>query len=314
VGPCRLPPVPVTDAEAFRFVADHYGQRATGVSVLGAGEWSRAYAFVLDGREAVIRFGHYVEDFRKDRVMAAHSSAALPIPPVLEIGAAGDGYFAVSERAHGDLLDGLDGPGMRAALPGLLAALDALRDIDVSATHGYGIWAPDKTGPATTWPQALLAISEETPRTAGWQASLAASPVGMAPFNQGYARLRELAEALPNERHIIHGDLLNRNVLVQDSKVTAAIDWGNALYGDWLYDAAWLIYWWPWFPQWQDIDIAAELDKHWEHHGGPPPGLDYRLRACLLHIALDAMAYNAYRGPARHDDLARTVAQVSALL
>jgi hygromycin-B 4-O-kinase len=314
VGPCRLPPVPVTDAEAFRFVADYYGQRATGVSVLGAGEWSRAYGFALDGREAVIRFGRYVEDFRKDRVMAAHSCAALPIPSVLEIGAAGDGYFAVSERAHGDLLDGLDGPGMRAALPGLLAALDALRDIDVSATHGYGIWAPDRTGPAPSWAQALLAISEETPRTAGWRASLAASPFGMAPFDQGYARLRELAQGLPDERHVIHGDLLNRNVLVQDSKVTAVIDWGNALYGDWLYDAAWLIYWWPWFPQWQDIDIAAELAKHWRQHGGSPPGLDYRLRACLLHIGLDAMAYNAYRGPARRDDLARTASQLSELL
>ena len=78
---------------------------------LGAGEWSRAYAFALDGREAAIRFGDHVEDFRKDQVMAAHSCAALPVPAVIEIGAAGDGYFAVSERAHGDLLDALDGDG-----------------------------------------------------------------------------------------------------------------------------------------------------------------------------------------------------------
>ena len=104
--------------------------------MLGAGEWSRAYALVLDGREAVIRFGDHVGDFRKDQAMAAHSSAALPVPSVLEIGAAGDGYFAVSERAHGGMLDDLDGPGMRAALPGLLAALDALRDIDVSRDQG----------------------------------------------------------------------------------------------------------------------------------------------------------------------------------
>jgi len=47
-------------------------------------------------------------------------------------------YFAVSERAHGELLDALDGDGMRAALPGLLAALDALRAIDTSGTEGYG--------------------------------------------------------------------------------------------------------------------------------------------------------------------------------
>jgi len=49
--------MPVTDAEAFGFVAGYYGRRAADFSALGAGEWSRAYAFVLDGQEAVIRFG-----------------------------------------------------------------------------------------------------------------------------------------------------------------------------------------------------------------------------------------------------------------
>jgi hypothetical protein len=33
-----------------------------------------------------------------------------------------------------------------------------------------------------------------------------------------------------------------------------------------------------------------------------------------LHIGLDAMAYNAYRGPDRWDDLARTASQVSGLI
>lgn len=302
----------VTDAEACRFVADHYGRRAAGIRLLGAGEWSRAYGCVLDGRDVVIRFGDHVEDFRKDQVMAAHSSAALPIPAVIEIGTAGDGYFAVSQRAPGELLDSLDGAGMRAVLPGLLAALDAVRDIDVPGTQGYGIWAPDGTGPAPSWAQALLAISQETARVRGWRAALAASPVGIRLFDQGYDRLRELATGLPDQRHVIHGDLVNRNVLVQDSRITAVIDWGNALYGDWLYDPAWLIFWWPWFPRWQGIDITAELERHWEQHGGLPPGLHHRIQACLVHIGLDAMAYNAYRG--RWDDLTRVTNQVSELI
>ncbi len=304
--------MPVTDADARRFVTEYYGRRARDVRALGAGEWSRAYALVLDGREAVIRFGDYVEDFRKDEVMAAHSCAALPIPAVIEVGAAGTGYFAVSERAHGELLDSLDGPGMRAALPGLLAALDALRAIDVSGTNGYGMWAPDRTGVAASWAQALLAINQETARVPGWRAALAASPVGIRTFDLGYARLRELAEGLLDERHIVHGDLVNRNVLVQGPRITAVIDWGNALYGDWLYDAAWLIFWWPWFSQWQDIDITAELERHWDQHAGSASGLRHRLRTCLVHIGLDAMAYNAYRG--RWDDLARITRQLSGLI
>jgi hygromycin-B 4-O-kinase len=110
----------------------------------------------------------------------------------------------------------------------------------------------------------------------------------------------------------VHGDLINRNVLVQGSRIIAVIDWGNALYGDWLYDAAWLIYWWTWFPRWQHIDITAELERHWDQHGGPPSGLRHRLQACLVYIGLDAMAYNAFRG--RWDDLARNASQVSELI
>jgi hygromycin-B 4-O-kinase len=304
--------MPTTDLMARRFVAQYYGSRATGVRALGAGEWSQAYAMALDGRAVVIRFGDHVEDFRKDQVMAAHSSQTLPIPLVLEIGAAGDGYFAVSEHVAGKMLDGLDAEGMRAALPGLLAALDTIGQLDVSASRGYGIWGPDKNGPATSWAQALLAIAQETARVRGWRAALQRFPVSARCFDQAYARLGELAALLPGERHIVHGDLLNRNVLVQGSRITAVIDWGNALYGDWLYDAAWLIYWWPWFPRLQTIDIGAELRSHWGHHYGLPPDLDQRLRAYLLHIGLDAMAYNAFRG--RWDDLARNTAQLVQLI
>src|SRR5215469_15391028 len=98
----------VAESAVSDFMAGHFAGGATDVRPLAAGEWSRAYAFVLDGRQAVIRFGDHIGDFRKDQVMAARSSPALPVPAVLEIGSAGDGYFAVSERASGGPLDDLD--------------------------------------------------------------------------------------------------------------------------------------------------------------------------------------------------------------
>ena len=292
------------------FAAAHYGARATEPRLLGAGDWSQAFAFILDGRDAVIRFGRHVEDFLKDRTMAAYSCAALPIPAVKEIGRTADGYFAVSERAAGQLLNDLDGAGMRAALPGLLRALAELRALDPPG-GGYGGWAPDGTAAAASWPEALLAVGQETARVQGWQAAMAASPVGTSPFREAYARLQELVTGLPPSRHIIHGDLANRNILVQGAKITAVIDWGNALYGDYLYDAAWLSYWWPWFPAWQAIDIGQELHRHWAQQGGIPVDTEHRLLTYLVHIGLDAMCYSAFKQ--RWDDLARTADQVLEL-
>jgi hygromycin-B 4-O-kinase len=301
----------IADDAARDFVAQHYGSRAGGLRQLGAGEWSLAYAFVLDGKEHVIRFGAHVADFRKDAVMAEQSCPALPIPRVTEIGSAGDWYFGVSERVSGRPLDQIDGAAMPALLPGLLAALDAIAAVDVAGGHGYGIWAPDGIAPATSWAEALLAVSQETARVPGWRAALAASPTGAAPFDRAYARLADLVSGLEVQRHLIHGDLLNRNVLVRGNHVAAVIDWGNAMYGDALYDAAWLIYWWPWYPRWNGIDIGAVLRSHWARQGGQPANLDRRLTSCLVHIGLDAMSYCAFRG--RRDDLARNAAQLAAL-
>ena len=49
------------------------------------------------------------------------------------------------------------------------------------------------------------------------------------------------------ERHLIHSDLLNYNVLVADGRISAVIDWGCAMYGDFLYDLAWFEFWAPWY-------------------------------------------------------------------
>lgn len=260
----------VADSAVDSFMAGHFAGRAADVRPLAVGEWSRAYAFVLDGRPAVIRFGDHVGDFLKDQV---------------------------------------DSAGMRAVLPHLLAVLDAMRELSLPAARGYGMWAPDGTAPARSWAEALLAVNQETPRLQGWRSALARSPVGTGPFDRAYARLRELAEGLPDERHMVHRDLFGRNIFVQGAAVTAILDWGNATYGDWLYDAAWLIHWWPCFPQWRDIDITAELEGHWLRQGTPVPGRHRRLEACLLHIGLDLMSYAAYRG--HWDDLSRIAGQIS---
>jgi hygromycin-B 4-O-kinase len=125
------------EADARRFIADRYGDRASGLALLGADEWSRAYAFTLDGQAAVVRFGGYGGDFAKDQVMARFSSPGLPIPAVTELGRTAHGYFAVSARAFGmllDELDELDEAGLRAVLPSLLRALDAIRGIDVAGS------------------------------------------------------------------------------------------------------------------------------------------------------------------------------------
>lgn len=296
---------------ARRLVRTTFGARADEPRPLAAGAWSRAFELTIDGAEMVLRIGAHGTDFAKDELAASFAGPGLPVPPVLARGRVDSWHYAISARAHGIAFDDLSAADVTRALPSLLRAIDGIARIDLAGTAGYGIWTADEQAPYGSWAEALLAIGTETARVPGWRAALAGSEIGLGPVEAGLATLATLAPYLPDQRRMIHGDLFSRNVLVAGDTVTGVLDWGNALYGDSLYDAAWLLYWWPWYPQWRAIDIGAELVAHWHACGPLPIHLRERLHAYLIHIGLDAIAYCTFRR--RWDEVRSNAATVAAL-
>ena len=265
---------------------------------LGMGAWSKAFAYRHAAHDYVIRFGAYPEDFAKDRLAARYSCPALPVPRVIELGEALGEYYAISERLFGSYIDDSDEMRMRALLPSLFAALDATRLADISGTAGYGMWDADGNAPYPSWRHALLEVADDRPggRIHGWRERLASSPGGTGSFDEAYGHLMALTGCVPESRHLIHNDLLHYNVLVEADRVTGVLDWGCAMYGDFLYDLGWFCFWQPWFPAWQNIDFKAEVMRHYASIGFDVPGFDERLRCCQIHIGLEGQAYLAYVG------------------
>lgn len=290
-------PTGVDAAQAHAFLLSRFGPEVGDVTRIGFGEWSHAYAFRRDGDEFVVRFGLFGEDFEKDRRAARHGSRALPIPLVTEIGEAFGGAYAISERAFGDYIDDLDGVRMRATLPSLLAALDAARLVDLAGTEGYGGWDANGTALHSSWREALLAVAHDqaADRIVGWRKRMALSPTGIPAFEQGLDRLRSLIACCPDDRYLIHSDLLHFNVLVADDRISAVVDWGCSLYGDFLYDIAWLVFWAPWYPAWREIDFQGEAERHFRAIGLDVPHFAERLRCYQIHIGLDSLKYNAFK-------------------
>ncbi len=298
--------VDLVSAEAF--LTTRFGGESSDVAPLGMGVWSKAFAFRRADGHYVIRFGEHREDFCKDRLAARHAGSALPIPQVLEIGEAFGATYAISDRVFGGHIDEVDEKQMRALLPSLFAALDAMRLADLSGTTGYGGWGADGVAPHPSWRAALLDIGSDRPtgRIHGWRERLTASKVGIEPFEEAYERLQALSTLVPHERCLIHSDLLHYNVLVEADRVTGVLDWGCGMYGDSLYDLAWLCFWQPWYPAWQQIDFREEAAGHYASIGLDIPCFEERLCCCQIHIGLAGQAYMAYAGDwANLEDTAR---------
>src|SRR5438874_13448799 len=98
---------------AARFLAERYGLRVGSVAELSGGDWSSAFSFRLDGRDLVVRFGQWREDFEKDEAAMAFAGPDLPVPRVLEIGDAFEGACAISEPHFGACLEALDAEGFQ---------------------------------------------------------------------------------------------------------------------------------------------------------------------------------------------------------
>jgi len=303
----------VTPAQATAWLRDRVGPGVTAVTALRQGGWSNAFAFDHDGTGYVIRFSSYRDDFEKDFYAARWSSPTLPVPQVTEIGEAFGGHACISTRVPGTALDDLDGAGFRATLPALLAMLDALRTANLGGTTGYGGWDGAGNASCRSWAEYLLAAGNDDPslRNHGWRDQLAASPAGIARFDEAYGRFEHLVERLPPVRALIHSDLLNFNVLVNEGTIGGVLDWGCGLYGDFLYDIAWFIHYWPYYPAWQGIDIAAAVQRHYREIGLEVPGFDERIRCYRIHIGLGDQAYNNYMR--RWDLVERAAAETLAL-
>ena len=69
-------------------------------------------------------------------------------------------------------------------------------------------------------------------------------------------------------------------MLVADGKITAVLDWGCGMYGDFLYDLAHLTFAPLWFPAWGAIDFAGEAERHYDAIGLDGAG-DARAAAVL---------------------------------
>ena len=220
------------------------------LEALAGGAWSSAWAYRVGGEELVVRFGREVSWYEADRMAMAFASPDLPVPEVREVGRTPSGRaYAISVRHHGRFLE--DTPaGQAGALTRTLTRLLVALYRVPAGPDARVAWHRAGT-PAGSWREFLLAglVDDSGKLVRGWSAALVGDRQLAALSTAVTGRVRALAQACPERRDLIHGDLLHGNVLVSpDAQVEAVLSWKCSVRGDFLFDAAWCSFWAPFHP------------------------------------------------------------------
>jgi hygromycin-B 4-O-kinase len=287
----------ISTIETAEFLRKKYGSGIADIEAIGEGCWSVAFAFVHKGTRNVIRWSDLVDNFERDAVAASFASNDLPVPPITEFGRGLDRFYAISPFIEGNYLETLPTVELENTLPPLLKMLRALRATKLAGTSGFGFWNRDGKGSHDSWQSFLLDDKNDAEGSLinGWKAHLEASSMGMDAYQTLWRTFERLVERCPEERSLIHADLLNRNVLTRSGSITAVLDWGSSIYGDALYDVAWFTFYEPWYPGFQDLHVSQRLLEDFRADPHTNKGeIEARLLCYLLDIGIGSIAFNAF--------------------
>jgi len=287
----------ISEKDTRDFLEEKYDQKITHIDLITSGVWSQAYSFVKNNSKYVIRWSNYLEYYERDKFAIKFKQENLPIPAILEVSEKYNKYYAISQFVEGIFIEKLSLKELEDSYTSLVRLLNVLKTKDLSDYYGYGYWDRNGKGSHASWKDFLLDIRSDFEESIihGWKAQLESSSLGINAFDQLYAEMEALVDKCPEEKSLIHSDLVNYNLLFSENNVSALIDWGSSKYGDSLYDIAWFIYYEPWFPIFQSFNLAHKLLDQYKKSYPSESEIPERLMVYQLHIGLGSIAYNSFK-------------------
>lgn len=279
----------VDNESVLQFVQETVSGDILSLDSITGGELSQAFAF----DDFVIRINTRDGGFKKDAYAYKHfSSETVPIPEILQSGRMNDKlFFAISRKVPGKTIDHLKKTDK--ILTSLVTTLDALHHVDISGTTGYGIWNTEGHAPEKDWGTFLLQpiLNHSGARHQAFKNS----PEEESLIRTIILHYERLIDHCPNARHLVHGDYGFDNTFSDGTDITGVIDWDCSLYGDFVYDIAWLSFW----------DAATDYPRlfqdHYKERGTPIPAFAKRLLCYQLHIAIGALGFfSASKQPGKY--------------
>lgn len=284
----------VAEADVLALLHERFAAPIEGLAVVSGGQIAQTYGFSAGGERYILRFTQHMGANLDKEVFIQRLLAASPVPfaPILHVGRLDELHFAISRRMPGAPLTALPPAAFEEVFPALLQTLDDIHAVDVSATSGFGIFGDDGVGFFPSWRASLASIHEEEPEWdfyGKWHALFETTFLERDVWDAIYARMMELLAVCPEERHLVHGNYGFGNVLAENGRITAVLDWLDAKYGDFLFDVAWLDFWSA------ERNVRGRVETHYAERDIPMPHYAERILCYQCYIALDGLRFFAKR-------------------
>lgn len=222
------------------FLSSYYRSPISNLSFIGGGEGSQAFSFEAEGENFIVRVNkHSNSGFKKDRYAFLNfGSKIIPIPEIVDIGQINSGeFFAISKKVEGGMVRNLSNEEFNNTAQSFFKTLEEVHSVDIKTTKGYGKWNTEGVSEYTSWKDMLLDVDSHAKNM--FENTFLEKDV----WNQIYAKFVDLVDFCPEDRYLIHGDYSIDNVLAKNGKITGVVDWETSMYGDFLFDVAWLSFW-----------------------------------------------------------------------
>ncbi len=283
-----------------------FGQPVERLAPVGTGQIASVFAFGVAGQEYIIRFvtSKMAASFGKDQFAFRRlSSSSVPVPPIIHTGVFDDLRFALSPRFPGVPLDQLSDEEHRRSIPAIIDTLDAIHQTDIGDTNNFGFFDDRGVGLSRSWPEYLLSVADEEPEEGfygKWHWMFDETFLDRGLFESIYRQMEALLKYCPAERFLVHADYGFGNVLAQDGRITAVLDWANAVYGDFLYDVAWLDLGCPGF------DYQSRFQEYYRARNRSIPHYRERVVCYQCYISLDSQRWYAKTGKLKNYEWMRS--------
>jgi hygromycin-B 4-O-kinase len=191
---------------------------------LRGGEASQAYAFTAAGTDLVLRGNHQASYAADAWAWRKTAGCGIPVPRMVATGRYERFYYAISERAAGQMLYDLPLPAVRALVPEMVAILLRIHAIDITGTTGFGLAAGGDDRRYSAW-RAFVEHADILGDFIDWPRALRQADAQQRQLIEAcWARGRALLAHCPEERVLNHGDYNLANILADQGHITGVID------------------------------------------------------------------------------------------